>query len=242
MDTHRPKRNFKYSLPLVCSLDFCSHSFFTRRWRGVRTFKVGNEAVRFAHYCVYFNPRIISFLLFVSFLFYCLNSLFHLPSRRPLSYPETDVFLVCLNLVSYHAFDRLETLWVPEVGAKSEELWRGNSIYASLSFALRLPIKIVSFFLGPPIFFFSSPPLFLLPGNFFPLFFITNSPLLDHSLLDFSPCARRSVHHCRLQAGLARRQRNARSAGRARAFGYKHGGRDRWGHPVLESVSGHCVM
>ena len=34
---------------------------------------------------------------------------------RPLSYPQTDVFLVCFSVVSRSSFANLETKWVPEI-------------------------------------------------------------------------------------------------------------------------------
>ena len=34
---------------------------------------------------------------------------------RPLSYPQTDVFLICFSLVSPASFERVKTKWVPEI-------------------------------------------------------------------------------------------------------------------------------
>lgn len=34
---------------------------------------------------------------------------------RPLSYPQTDVFLICFSVVSSSSFDNVSTKWVPEV-------------------------------------------------------------------------------------------------------------------------------
>jgi hypothetical protein len=34
---------------------------------------------------------------------------------RPLSYPQTDVFLVCFSIVSPTSFQNVKTKWVPEV-------------------------------------------------------------------------------------------------------------------------------
>jgi len=34
---------------------------------------------------------------------------------RPLSYPQTDVFLVCFSIVSPHSFDNVKTKWFPEI-------------------------------------------------------------------------------------------------------------------------------
>jgi Ras-related C3 botulinum toxin substrate 1 len=34
---------------------------------------------------------------------------------RPLSYPQTDVFLVCFNTISPSSFQNVKTKWVPEV-------------------------------------------------------------------------------------------------------------------------------
>ncbi|KAM9393193.1 ras-related C3 botulinum toxin substrate 1-like [Pholidichthys leucotaenia] len=34
---------------------------------------------------------------------------------RPLSYPETDVFLICFSLVSPTSFEKVRTKWYPEV-------------------------------------------------------------------------------------------------------------------------------
>ena len=34
---------------------------------------------------------------------------------RPLSYPQTDVFLICFSVVSASSFDNVSTKWVPEV-------------------------------------------------------------------------------------------------------------------------------
>jgi len=34
---------------------------------------------------------------------------------RPLSYPQTDVFLVCFSLISPTSFDNIKSKWVPEI-------------------------------------------------------------------------------------------------------------------------------
>eukprot|EP00493_Phyllostaurus_siculus_P021204 UN21530 len=34
---------------------------------------------------------------------------------RPLSYPQTDVFLVCFSIISRNSFDNLESMWLPEI-------------------------------------------------------------------------------------------------------------------------------
>jgi len=34
---------------------------------------------------------------------------------RPLSYPQTDIFLVCFSLVSPPSFENIKTKWVPEI-------------------------------------------------------------------------------------------------------------------------------
>lgn len=34
---------------------------------------------------------------------------------RPLSYPQTDVFLVCFSVVSPASFENVKEKWVPEV-------------------------------------------------------------------------------------------------------------------------------
>jgi Ras-related C3 botulinum toxin substrate 1 len=34
---------------------------------------------------------------------------------RPLSYPQTDVFLVCFSIVSPHSFDNVKSKWFPEI-------------------------------------------------------------------------------------------------------------------------------
>lgn len=34
---------------------------------------------------------------------------------RPLSYPQTDVFLVCFSVISQSSFDNVKTKWVPEI-------------------------------------------------------------------------------------------------------------------------------
>jgi len=34
---------------------------------------------------------------------------------RPLSYPQTDVFLVCFSLISSSSFENVKTKWVPEI-------------------------------------------------------------------------------------------------------------------------------
>merc|ERR1712035_302253 len=34
---------------------------------------------------------------------------------RPLSYPQTDVFLVCFSIISRTSFDNLESKWLPEI-------------------------------------------------------------------------------------------------------------------------------
>ena len=34
---------------------------------------------------------------------------------RPLSYPQTDVFVVCFSVVDKSSYDNVETLWVPEL-------------------------------------------------------------------------------------------------------------------------------
>lgn len=34
---------------------------------------------------------------------------------RPLSYPQTDIFLVCYSIISPSSFDNVKTKWVPEI-------------------------------------------------------------------------------------------------------------------------------
>jgi Ras-related C3 botulinum toxin substrate 1 len=34
---------------------------------------------------------------------------------RPLSYPQTDVFLVCFSVISRNSYDNVRTKWVPEI-------------------------------------------------------------------------------------------------------------------------------
>jgi len=34
---------------------------------------------------------------------------------RPLSYPQTDVFLVCFSVISSESFENVKTRWVPEI-------------------------------------------------------------------------------------------------------------------------------
>lgn len=34
---------------------------------------------------------------------------------RPLSYPQTDVFLICFSIISPHSFDNVKSKWFPEV-------------------------------------------------------------------------------------------------------------------------------
>jgi len=34
---------------------------------------------------------------------------------RPLSYPQTDVFLVCFSIISQHSFDNVKSKWYPEI-------------------------------------------------------------------------------------------------------------------------------
>jgi len=34
---------------------------------------------------------------------------------RPLSYPQTDVFLVCFSIISPHSFENVKSKWVPEI-------------------------------------------------------------------------------------------------------------------------------
>jgi Ras-related C3 botulinum toxin substrate 1 len=34
---------------------------------------------------------------------------------RPLSYPQTDVFVICFSLVSPTSLENVQTMWVPEV-------------------------------------------------------------------------------------------------------------------------------
>lgn len=36
-------------------------------------------------------------------------------SVRPISYPDTDVFLVCFSIVDFFSFDSVEHYWVPEI-------------------------------------------------------------------------------------------------------------------------------
>lgn len=36
-------------------------------------------------------------------------------SVRPISYPDTDVFLVCFSVVDFFSFDSIENYWVPEI-------------------------------------------------------------------------------------------------------------------------------
>jgi len=34
---------------------------------------------------------------------------------RPLSYPQTDVFLICFSIISPHSFDNVKSKWCPEI-------------------------------------------------------------------------------------------------------------------------------
>src|SRR5271170_4635684 len=34
---------------------------------------------------------------------------------RPLSYPQTDVFLVCFSIISPYSFDNVKSKWYPEI-------------------------------------------------------------------------------------------------------------------------------
>jgi len=34
---------------------------------------------------------------------------------RPLSYPQTDVFLVCFSIISRNSYENVENLWIPEI-------------------------------------------------------------------------------------------------------------------------------
>ena len=34
---------------------------------------------------------------------------------RPLSYPQTDVFLVCFSIISRSSFENVKTKWIPEI-------------------------------------------------------------------------------------------------------------------------------
>jgi len=34
---------------------------------------------------------------------------------RPLSYPQTDVFLICFSVVSFSSFENISGKWIPEV-------------------------------------------------------------------------------------------------------------------------------
>jgi len=34
---------------------------------------------------------------------------------RPLSYPQTDVFLICFSIISSHSFDNVRSKWWPEI-------------------------------------------------------------------------------------------------------------------------------
>ena len=34
---------------------------------------------------------------------------------RPLSYPQTDVFLICFSIISQHSFDNVKSKWWPEI-------------------------------------------------------------------------------------------------------------------------------
>ena len=34
---------------------------------------------------------------------------------RPLSYPQTDVFLICYSIISPHSFDNVKSKWYPEI-------------------------------------------------------------------------------------------------------------------------------
>jgi len=54
------------------------------------------------------------------------NEIFHLSlwdtagqedydSLRPLSYPQTDVFIICFNIVSPQSYNNIRTRWIPEI-------------------------------------------------------------------------------------------------------------------------------
>ena len=34
---------------------------------------------------------------------------------RPLSYPQTDVFLICFSIISPHSFENVKSKWYPEI-------------------------------------------------------------------------------------------------------------------------------
>merc|ERR1719436_1684089 len=34
---------------------------------------------------------------------------------RPLSYPQTDVFLVCFSVISMNSYENVKSKWVPEI-------------------------------------------------------------------------------------------------------------------------------
>jgi len=34
---------------------------------------------------------------------------------RPLSYPQTDVFLICFSIISPHSYDNVKSKWFPEI-------------------------------------------------------------------------------------------------------------------------------
>merc|ERR1712062_590195 len=41
---------------------------------------------------------------------------------RPLSYPQTDVFLICFSVVSEASFNNVRTKWVPEINSHATDV------------------------------------------------------------------------------------------------------------------------
>merc|ERR1711879_1041950 len=41
---------------------------------------------------------------------------------RPLSYPQTDVFLICFSVVSKASFDNVKAKWVPEINQHATDV------------------------------------------------------------------------------------------------------------------------
>ena len=59
--------------------------------------------------------RLVSPLLCQNLSLCCLSDLFGFFAQRPLSYPQTDVFLICFSIISPPSFENVTSKWYPEI-------------------------------------------------------------------------------------------------------------------------------
>uniref|UniRef100_A0A914KVS1 Ras-related C3 botulinum toxin substrate 1 n=1 Tax=Meloidogyne incognita TaxID=6306 RepID=A0A914KVS1_MELIC len=93
---------------------------------------------------------------------------------RPLSYPQTDVFILCFSVVSPVSFDNVITKWIPEIRQYCTESIPIVLVGWFLLFFFKLWFRNLDIYYLAPISFFSSIPLLYL------------TTIVNHSEKDYS--------------------------------------------------------